>query len=312
MERVDRQRVTINAWDHNRVLKNALVGCYQLNLQRVYMEPNHCLEHIWLALSDPNHNFGAIVGYVKISISVLHEDDPGVTLRHEPYQSLTVEKKVLMPPHIERKSYQLTVDIFEARKLKPVDGDTCDAYIGVEFGQIYEKTETQPKTTEPVWNERILVPVHLPAIIDNIIMRVIDANIIQKKEIIGSFYLNINRLINETEVAQERGQANRLSNITTTQWVNVYGSQLGCEDSEVKHNYSIYPDTAPWYVGSLLIQATMERNSNPKKERTPLLIKAPRPPLVYYNVEVDIEMGLGLSMDYHQYRIGIRIGEHYQ
>ena len=187
-----------------------------------------------------------------------------------------------MPPHIERKSYQLTVDIYEARKLKPVDGKTCDAYVGVEFGRIFEVTKTRAKTVNPEYKERVLVPVHLPAIIDNIILRVIDCNIIQAKEILGSYYLNINRLINETMTRDNERRRGSLSNITSTQWINLYGPQLEAAETDLKGKYQLYPDDAPAYVGSLLIKATMEENSNPRKDKQDILSKEYKPPLVYY------------------------------
>lgn len=87
----------------------------------------------------------------------------------------------MLPPHIERKSYQLTVDIFEGRDIKPVDGSTVDSYIGVEFGMIYSRTETIVDTVNPVWNEKVEVPVHTPSKITNIILRLIDSNVILAK-----------------------------------------------------------------------------------------------------------------------------------
>lgn len=36
-----------------------------------------------------------------------------------------------MAANVSRKSHQLTVDIYEGNDLKPVAGDTSDAYIGV-------------------------------------------------------------------------------------------------------------------------------------------------------------------------------------
>lgn len=143
--------VIVEAWDHNRILKNSLIGVYELNVQRVYSETHHALKHHWLALSDTSNNFGEIVGYIKISISVTGENDKGVTLDLEPFESFNKERKVLMPPHLERKSYQLSMEIYQAKNLRPADGETVDPYIGVEFGQIYQRTETAIKNCNPEW-----------------------------------------------------------------------------------------------------------------------------------------------------------------
>jgi len=49
----------------------------------------------------------------------------------EPFTSVNKEKKILMPPHIERKSYQLTVEVYQGKDIRPADGETVDPYIGV-------------------------------------------------------------------------------------------------------------------------------------------------------------------------------------
>lgn len=41
------------------------------------------------------------------------------------------------------------------------------------------------------------------------------------------------------------------------QWINMYGSQTVCKNNEAKRKYSIYPDHAPYYVGSILVKASI-------------------------------------------------------
>lgn len=75
--------------------------------------------------------FTEITGYVKISASMLGEADMSVELQVEPISSITKEKKVLVPPQIERKTYQIIVDVLEGKNIKPADGTTVDSYVGV-------------------------------------------------------------------------------------------------------------------------------------------------------------------------------------
>lgn len=37
----------------------------------------------------------------------------------------------MIPPTIEKKNYQLAVEIFQGEYIIPADGKTCDPYIGV-------------------------------------------------------------------------------------------------------------------------------------------------------------------------------------
>ena len=57
---------------------------------------------------------------------------------------------------------------------------------------IYEKTQTVVNDLNPQWNETLKIPVHLPAHVDNVILRLIDANVFKSKEVMGSCYVPIN------------------------------------------------------------------------------------------------------------------------
>lgn len=92
---------------------------------------------------------------IKLSILVAGEKDKRVPLKMESTSSSQKNNNIMLPPHIERKSYQLAVDIYEGRDIKPVDGSTVDPYIGVEFGMIYSRTETIVESINPVWNEKV-------------------------------------------------------------------------------------------------------------------------------------------------------------
>lgn len=98
------------------------------------------MKHSLLALSNVTKNYGEISGLVKVSISVLGEEDKRIPLEMQSMVSFQKDTKIMMPTNVERKSYQLTVDIYEGKEIKPVDGETVDPYIGVEFGMIYSRT----------------------------------------------------------------------------------------------------------------------------------------------------------------------------
>jgi Ca2+-dependent lipid-binding protein len=43
----------------------------------------------------------------------------------------------------------------------------------------------------PAWNETLQIPIHYPAYVDNVIIRLIDANVFKSKEVIGSCYISL-------------------------------------------------------------------------------------------------------------------------
>ena len=87
------------------------------------------------------------------------------------------------------------MDIYNGKNIKPQDGKTVDSYIGVEFGQTYTMTEPAMKTVTPEYGTRVYLPLALPAVTDNIVLRINDFNFIQKAEVIGSHYINVNKIL---------------------------------------------------------------------------------------------------------------------
>ena len=69
-----------SVWDHNKILQDSLIGRYEVDIQRIYSEKEHSIEHMWLALSNMEKDFNEITGYIKVSMSILGEEDTNVEL----------------------------------------------------------------------------------------------------------------------------------------------------------------------------------------------------------------------------------------
>jgi hypothetical protein len=229
-------------------------------------------------------------------------------LKMEASSSAQKNNSIILPPHIERKSYQLTVDIYRAVDVKPVDGTTVDPYVGVEFGMIYSKTRPIANECNPIWNESVEVPVHTPSKIANIVLRLIDSNLIQKPEVLGSCYLKLSKLLEEANnLLLDFKERNSNSRFDKRRWLNFYGAQLNCKDNDAKQKYSIYPDHAPYFVGTVLCRSFMELKSNPVRDHhaikeDPNNKFVPRP-YVHYLVTIQFDMGMNLPQDSKKYAL---------
>jgi Ca2+-dependent lipid-binding protein len=51
------------------------------------------------------------------------------------------------------------------------------------------------KTTNPKYNKAIYIPLATPAVNDDIALRINEFHYLQKIEVLGSYYLNLNSLI---------------------------------------------------------------------------------------------------------------------
>jgi hypothetical protein len=59
--------------------KDALIGCYDLDVSYIYFMKGHSLLHRWVALSNPaSKNYEEICGYLKLSIAVTTKGDETV------------------------------------------------------------------------------------------------------------------------------------------------------------------------------------------------------------------------------------------
>lgn len=116
----------------------------------------------------------------------------------------------------------------------------------------------------------------------------------RSKEVLGSCYLSISKLLKESENRDSLIKSDKkIDRYDKMQWINFYGSQTICKNNEAKRKYSLYPDHAPYYVGSILVKASIEQKNNPVKEHTKLpkkdktdLTVAGSRPFVYYRVDV--------------------------
>ena len=86
VEQLDSSKIIIEVYDSSFSKKRKdYYGIIEFDLEYIYSMKNHCLNNHWIALSNPESNeITKIRGYLKISISVLHDSDPRVELKSDP------------------------------------------------------------------------------------------------------------------------------------------------------------------------------------------------------------------------------------
>ncbi|RLN67959.1 hypothetical protein BBJ29_005302 [Phytophthora kernoviae] len=126
--------IKISVYDKERVLKDNLIGTYQLDCLSVYGQPSHELYRQWIAVHDNlNKKDRGIQGFLLVSVVVL---GPGDALRvhdrdaeieqelaevPEANYPTTTPPLVLVPPTIELKLQFLVVKILRAEHLPAMD-----------------------------------------------------------------------------------------------------------------------------------------------------------------------------------------------
>jgi hypothetical protein len=105
---------------------------------------------------------------------------------------------------------------------------------------------------------------------ESIAFRLNDFNFIQKVELLGSYYLNIAELLAQyTDYNAVRNNQNTVNvfedrlPLNNLRWINFYGPQKVTKKEDAKNVQQFFPTLAPYYVGSVLMQISMQESSEP-------------------------------------------------
>ena len=216
-EMLDSEKITIEVYDNKHTHKQDYFGIYEFDFGYVYNQDDHALHNIWIGLANPeSDNISKIRGYLKLSISVLQENDPRVEL-----QSVENElSNCIIPAQIQMKYKQISFYFFLGEEFPDMDstfstkkvGRRCDGYIEVKYMGIVRKTKISEMAKEKViWNQIVDIPASKPAVSQKICMVVKDHDI-TKDDIVGSIEVKVDDIF--------AGHYNEL------QFLNIYGCPL--------------------------------------------------------------------------------------
>jgi len=218
VEMLDSEKIVIEVYDNKHTKKKDYFGIYEIDFAYVYGKPNHALNNVWIGLSNAeSDDMSKIRGYLKLSVSVLHENDNRIEL--EPKEGETED--CLIPIEIKMKYKQISFYFFKGEEFPDMDavfsekkkGRRCDGYIEMKYMGIMRKTRVVPmKNEQIIWNQVIDIPATMPCVSQKICIVVKDEDEVGKDDIVGSYEFNINDIYN--------GKYNDI------RYINIYGSPL--------------------------------------------------------------------------------------
>jgi len=216
-EMLDSEKITIEVYDNKHTHKEDYFGIYEFDFGYVYNQDDHALHSIWIGLANPeSDNISKIRGYLKLSISVLQENDPRVELESADNEL----SNCIIPAQIQMKYKQISFYFFLGEEFPDMDatfstkkvGRRCDGYIEVKYMGIVRKTKVSEMANEKVvWNQIVDIPATKPAVSQKICMVVKDQDI-GSDDIVGSIEVKVDDIY--------EGHYNEL------QYLNIYGSPI--------------------------------------------------------------------------------------
>ena len=224
VEQLDSSKIIIEVYDSSNSRKRKdYFGIYEFDLEYIYNLKNHSLNNHWLALSNPeSKDMTKIRGYLKLSISVLHDDDPRVELRAIP-DSINC----LIPSQIKVEYKQLNIYLIKAEELPDMDSvlkkkaknRECDPFVEFQyFGLNIKSKVTKNIKDVAIWNQIISLPVQVPIVSQKIVLMIKDYDEIGRNDNIGSYEIKINDII---------GSKNKYENYL---YIDIYGSPKNKKD----------------------------------------------------------------------------------
>ena len=223
VEQLDSSKIIIEVYDSSNSKKRKdYYGISEFDLEYVYSMKNHSLNNHWLALSNPeSKDMTKIRGYLKLSISVLNDNDPRVELKSDPNST-----SCFVPSQIKVEYKQLSIYLIKAEELPDRDSliakktnRQCDPFIEFKyFGLSVESKVVKNINDVAVWNQIINIPIQVPTVSQKIVMLIKDYDTLLENDNIGSYEINVNDVF---------GPENKYANY---RYIDIYGSSRNKKD----------------------------------------------------------------------------------
>ena len=201
VEQLDSSKIIIEVYDYKNSSKRSnYFGIYEYDIEYIYNQENHSLRNFWLALANPeSDDLTKVRGFLKLSISVLHDNDPRVELEID-----TNSNDCILPSQIKMEYKLLSIYIMRGEQLPDMDSTfslsknnkPCDGFVEVNYLGLKKCTSVvKQKNDIVIWNEVIDIPVSVPTVSQKIVFIVKDHDSIDKDDLIGSFEIEVNDII---------------------------------------------------------------------------------------------------------------------
>lgn len=196
VDNLEKQKILIEVIDSNNLDRKEYLGISEFDLEYIYKSENHSFSNRWIALANVESNdFSKIRGFLRLSISVLHENDDRVKLS----SIIGTEEKILVPSQIKVKYKQITIYVFKAVGLPDMDSmffkdkrnKDCDGFIKASYmGSNITTGHIKMKSNTLIWNQKLLISLVEPCVSNKIFFSVLDYDI-SSDDLIGVFDVHI-------------------------------------------------------------------------------------------------------------------------
>lgn len=301
---LDLETVLFRAVDSNFPFPDKLIGSYELELSQVYKMRRHELTKEWVALVGVE---GGCAGYLLVTVSVTNVKEQ---LDDEEEEDVVDSDQIQFPSSIQLEQFELLAEVFRGEGLPAMDtlskvtgGAGLDPFVAMSFGasgtvrtEIASKVEGSTDRRNPLWRERLRLPVAVPAmsgatktqsmLVDRVRISLVDHDFGRADVLVGQLVLKFSDI-----------RANMYSAIG---WHNLYGPAPGTADHDVG---AMMRGTVPasQFRGRLLMRITAKPNKRSVHKSVPgqnsVLDGIEEPREVLYRPRAEIFEAFGLPLN---------------
>jgi hypothetical protein len=242
LQELDSEKIIIEVIDNNHKDRSDHLGIYEFDFMYIYNNKDHSLHNFWIALANPEStDITKVRGYLKLSVSVLHESDPRVELK---FKSKDDNALCVIPPQVKMEYIQISINIFKAEHLPDMDvfikenkvNKECNGFVVAKYMGVEVKSSVRDmKNDMIIWNECIELPVSVPVVSQRILLEFYDKDAL-KDDIIGSFEIDVNDVLN-----------NRYSNF---KYISIYGAPVN-RDGKYTDKMNSNPEIGSLWKGRI-------------------------------------------------------------
>ncbi|MCQ2817643.1 MAG: hypothetical protein MJ252_10295 [archaeon] len=254
-EMLDSEKIILEVYDTKNTKRENYLGILEFDFSFIYGKEGHALQNYWIALANPeSKDIGKIRGYLKVSISVLHEDDPRIELEMKEGQ----DNECFLPAAVKMKYKQLTINIFRAENVPDMDTFVgsekkgskaeCDGFVEVKYSGLTYKTQVVSMKDQKIrWNECIKIPLSTSSFSQKIVMLIKDHDV-KSDDLVGSIEVPIDDIL--------KGEFNQIK------FLQIYGSYVNTNSPEANMMNTNAEIGSRW-KGRLFLQITAVDDDKP-------------------------------------------------
>ena len=216
---------------------------------------NHTLKNHWLALSNPeSKDMTKVRGYLKLSISVLHDSDPRVELKSDPNSI-----NCFVPSQIKVEYQQLKIYLMKIEEVPDMDSTLskdkknrpCDPFVEFQYFGLKLKSKVAKNINDVAqWNQVINIPIQVPYVSQKIVLLVKDYDKTINDDDIGSYEININDIT---------GSVNKFKDF---RYINIYGASRN-KKNKINNLMNTNAEIGSSWNGRILLKIDYNKTDTP-------------------------------------------------